>query len=86
MKRYVSVLLLGSILVVAVLAGAEPPAPQAAAPAGFDARRDNIERGKLKTVDERKIPHIWHIDSGGHTWSVWKNDLYLLIPMLFREK
>jgi uncharacterized protein (TIGR03067 family) len=35
-------------------------------------------------LEERKIPHVWHIDSGGHTWPVWKNDLYLLTPMLFQ--
>src|SRR5262249_48309403 len=37
-------------------------------------------------LDEKKIPHIWHIDSGGHTWPVWKNDLYLMSQMLFRDK
>lgn len=37
-------------------------------------------------LDEKKIPHIWHVDSGGHTWSVWKNDLYLVAPLLFRDK
>ena len=36
-------------------------------------------------LDEKKVPHIWHIDSGGHTWPVWKNDLYLLSQMLFRD-
>ena len=30
------------------------------------------------------IPHIWHVDSGGHAWPVWKNDLYLLAQQLFR--
>ena len=32
-----------------------------------------------------KIPHVWHIDTGGHVWPVWKNDLYLISQMLFRE-
>ena len=36
-------------------------------------------------LQEMGIPHIWHIDSGGHQWSVWKNDLYLLSQMLFRH-
>jgi enterochelin esterase-like enzyme len=36
-------------------------------------------------LDELKIPHIWHIDSGAHTWPVWKNDLYLISQMLFRD-
>ncbi len=38
------------------------------------------------TLAEKNIPHIWHIDSGGHTWPVWKNDLYLVAQMLFRDK
>lgn len=37
-------------------------------------------------LQAKKVPHIWHIDSGGHTWPVWKNDLYLLAPMLFPDK
>jgi hypothetical protein len=24
------------------------------------------------------------VDSGGHDWTVWKNDLYLLASLLFR--
>jgi enterochelin esterase-like enzyme len=35
---------------------------------------------------EKNIPHVWHVDSGGHTWPVWKNDLYLIAQMLFRDK
>jgi enterochelin esterase-like enzyme len=38
------------------------------------------------TLDEKKVPHVWHIDSGGHTWPVWKNDLYLILQMLFYDK
>jgi enterochelin esterase-like enzyme len=37
-------------------------------------------------LDKMHVPHFWHIDSGGHTWPVWKNDLHLLSQMLFREK
>jgi enterochelin esterase-like enzyme len=32
------------------------------------------------------VPHIWHVDSGGHAWPVWKNDLYLLAQLLFKDK
>ncbi len=32
------------------------------------------------------IPHLWHVDSGGHTWPVWKNDLYLVARLLFRDE
>ncbi len=38
------------------------------------------------TLASKNIPHVWHIDSGGHTWPVWKNDLYLIAQMLFRDK
>src|SRR5205814_6930346 len=37
------------------------------------------------SLEEKKIPHLWHLDTGGHDWPVWKNDLYLLSPMLFRD-
>jgi enterochelin esterase-like enzyme len=36
--------------------------------------------------EEKKIEHIWHIDSGKHEWPVWENDLYLFSQKLFREK
>ena len=38
------------------------------------------------SLEKLQVPHIWHIDSGGHTWPVWKNDLYLISQMLFRDK
>jgi len=38
------------------------------------------------SLDESKVPHIWHVDSGAHAWPVWKNDLYLLSQLLFRQE
>jgi hypothetical protein len=38
------------------------------------------------TLEEQHVPHVWHVDSGGHDWTVWKNDLYLVAPLLFRER
>lgn len=35
-------------------------------------------------LEGMKVPHVWHLGSGGHTWAVWKADLYLLAPRLFR--
>ena len=32
------------------------------------------------------IPPLWHVDSGGHSWPVWKNDLYLLAQLLFKDE
>jgi enterochelin esterase-like enzyme len=43
-----------------------------------------ISRDFHAFLKERAIPHIWHVDSGGHTWPVWKNDLYLVAQRLFR--
>jgi enterochelin esterase-like enzyme len=37
-------------------------------------------------LQQRKVAHVWHVDSGGHTWPVWKNDLYLVAQMLFRDR
>src|SRR5262249_7725409 len=42
---------LSAFLFFAVPAWAETPAPLAAAPNGFDARRDGAERGKVETVE-----------------------------------
>jgi enterochelin esterase-like enzyme len=37
-----------------------------------------------QALKEKGVPHVWHLDSGAHEWPVWKNDLYLLTPLLFR--
>jgi enterochelin esterase-like enzyme len=45
----------------------------------------NISEGVHNYLVEQKVPHIWHIDiGGGHTFPVWKNDLYHLSTLLFR--
>ncbi len=44
----------------------------------------NISRDLHTFLKEKGVPHIWHVDAGGHTWPVWKNDLYLLSQRLFR--
>jgi enterochelin esterase-like enzyme len=46
----------------------------------------NISKAFHESLEEKKVPHIWHIDSGGHTFPVWKNDLYLVAQLLFRDK
>jgi enterochelin esterase-like enzyme len=52
--------------------------------------KDGLMKANLAlhtTLEEKKVNHVWHIDVGGaHAWPVWKNDLYLLSQMLFREK
>jgi enterochelin esterase-like enzyme len=37
-------------------------------------------------LDEKKVPHIWHVDAGGHIWRVWKNDLCLFALEFFRAQ
>jgi enterochelin esterase-like enzyme len=39
-----------------------------------------------ETLDGKKVAHVWHVDTGGHSWPVWKNDLYLISQMLFRDE
>jgi enterochelin esterase-like enzyme len=36
-------------------------------------------------LQEMKIPHVWHVDTGGvHDFKVWKNSLYFFSQKLFR--
>ena len=46
----------------------------------------NASKSFHTTLENRKVSHVWHVDSGGHEWPVWKNDLFLLGPLLFRDK
>lgn len=49
--------------------------------------RDNLIRISQQThqyLKENDVPHIWHVDSGGHDWPVWKNDLYFFCQQIFR--
>src|SRR5262249_21906362 len=52
--------------------------------------KDELMKGSEafhNALQEMKVAHVWHIDvDGGHTWPVWKNDLYLLSQMLFRDR
>lgn len=35
-------------------------------------------------LKEKNVPHIWHLDSGAHDFTVWSNDLYLFAQRIFR--
>lgn len=39
-----------------------------------------------ESLDRQKIPHTWHLESGAHTFTVWRNDLYLFSQHLFKDK
>ncbi|OKS85875.1 alpha/beta hydrolase-fold protein [Mucilaginibacter polytrichastri] len=38
----------------------------------------------LTKLDELKIKHTYYDYPGGHTWPVWRNDLYHFAPLLFK--
>ncbi len=44
----------------------------------------NISRRTHVYFKQKNVSHIWHVDSGGHNMSVWKNDLYLFTQRTFR--
>jgi enterochelin esterase-like enzyme len=44
----------------------------------------NISAGVHDYLTAQNVPHEWHIDTGGHTFPVWKNDLYHFASSLFR--
>ncbi len=45
-----------------------------------------ISRDLHAYLKKNNVPHIWHVDSGGHDFAVWKNDLYLFSQLLFRQQ
>jgi len=50
---------------------------------------DTLLKGNLAfhdSLEKQKIPHIWHLEPGAHTFPVWRNDLYLFSQMLFKDK
>ena len=46
----------------------------------------SISKPFHEDLTQMDVPHLWHVDSGGHTWPVWKNDLYLMAHLLFKDK
>jgi enterochelin esterase-like enzyme len=44
-----------------------------------------ISRDFHEALEVKNIPHLWHVNSGGHDFSVWKTNLYHFAPLLFRE-
>ena len=33
---------------------------------------------------EKKVPHVYYLEPGGHDFKVWKNGLYMLSQFLFK--
>jgi enterochelin esterase-like enzyme len=44
----------------------------------------NISAGVYEYLTAQHVPRVWHVDDGGHTFQVWKNDLYHFASLLFR--
>jgi enterochelin esterase-like enzyme len=43
----------------------------------------NISEGVHDYLAANGVPHIWQVDVGGHTFPVWKNDLYHFASLIF---
>ena len=43
-----------------------------------------ISHGFHEALEKMKVPHTWNVDSGGHDFRVWRNDLYYFSQRLFR--
>jgi enterochelin esterase-like enzyme len=35
-------------------------------------------------LKEKNVPHLWHLNSGGHDFAVWRNDLYHFAQRIFQ--
>ncbi len=49
--------------------------------------RDNLLHVSQRThayLKEKGVPHVWHVEPGGHDFAVWKQDLYHFSQRLFR--
>jgi enterochelin esterase-like enzyme len=51
---------------------------------GDEDRLMRVSRDFHAALEDLKVPHIWHVSSGGHTWPVWKSDLHFFSQRLFR--
>ena len=44
-----------------------------------------ISQRTHRYLAENKVPHIWHVQPGGHDFAAWKQDLYYFAQQLFRS-
>ena len=35
-------------------------------------------------LKEKGVPHVWHVEPGGHDFAVWRDDLYHFAQRIFR--
>lgn len=49
---------------------------------------DNLMHVSARTheyLTKHNVPHIFYVEPGGHTFEVWKNDLYIFSQLLFKS-
>ncbi|MCM3629857.1 alpha/beta hydrolase-fold protein [Paenibacillus glycanilyticus] len=51
---------------------------------GMDDELKHVSDRTHAYLDQADIPHLWHEESGGHDWPVWKNDLYHFSQLIFQ--
>lgn len=44
----------------------------------------NISERTHDYLSEHDVPHVFYVEPGGHTFEVWKNDLYIFSQLLFK--
>jgi enterochelin esterase-like enzyme len=44
----------------------------------------NISQRLHGYLKEHGVPHVWHVEPGGHDFDVWKSDLYWFARQIFR--
>lgn len=43
-----------------------------------------ISQAMHNYLKQKNVPHIWQVDTGNHSMTVWSNDLYLFSQLIFR--
>lgn len=50
--------------------------------------KDGLLRVSQRThayLKEKDVPHVWHVEPGGHDFAVWRQDLHHFARRLFRR-
>ncbi|WP_313263792.1 alpha/beta hydrolase-fold protein [Sphingobacterium sp.] len=45
----------------------------------------NISKRTHDYLQEHQVPHVYYLEPGGHDFNVWRNDLYNVSQLLFKE-
>jgi len=45
-----------------------------------------VSRGFHEALEAKNVPHVWHVNAGGHDFEVWKTNLWHFVPLLFRQE